>query len=134
MKRQRDTRQRRLVLEAVRARRDHPTADQLYLDVRQREETVSRGTVYRNLKLLSETGVIARIPMESADRFDLREEPHDHLHCSGCGAVCDIPFPYQAERDQALAKATGYQIDRHHTVYEGLCPACQSKMKKGEKE
>ena len=52
MKQQRNTRQRQLVLDVVRGRRDHPTAEQIYQSVREQDAHVSRGTVYRNLNLL----------------------------------------------------------------------------------
>ena len=66
----RNTRQRQLVLDAVRARCDHPTAEDIFLDVRTIDERVSRGTVYRNLNLLAETGVIATVKAPGAMRFD----------------------------------------------------------------
>ena len=54
MKKQRNSKQRQLVLDAVLDRCDHPTADQIYLDVRAKDDKISRGTVYRNLGILSE--------------------------------------------------------------------------------
>ena len=57
----RNTRQRQLVLDAVRARCDHPTAEDIYQDVRAIDGKVSRGTVYRNLNLLTETGAITTV-------------------------------------------------------------------------
>ena len=44
--------------------------------------------------------------------------------CTGCGAVMDVPMPYRAELDREVASATGYEITRHRTVFEGLCPDC----------
>ena len=68
----RNTRQRQLVLDAVRARCDHPTAEDVYRDVHAIDEHVSRGTVYRNLNLLAETGVITTVKAPGAMRFDRR--------------------------------------------------------------
>ena len=56
MKIQRSTKQRQLILGAVEKRHDHPTADQIYLDVHAVDERISRGTVYRNLGILSASG------------------------------------------------------------------------------
>ena len=78
MKQQRNTRQRQLVLDAVRSRQDHPTAEQIYQSVRERDAHVSRGTVYRNLNLLCEKQDIYRVVMADCDRFDLRADPHHH--------------------------------------------------------
>ena len=72
MKNRRSTKQRQLIQEAVEKRHDHPTADQIYLDVRAADERVSRGTVYRNLGILSASGQISNVKVPAADRFDSR--------------------------------------------------------------
>jgi len=125
MKQRRETRQRQIVLETVRARCDHPTADQIYLDVRAVDERISRGTVYRNLNCLSEDGEINHIKVPGADRYDKRTELHYHLICTSCGAVCDVPIEDDMEKDALLSAKTGYAVARHRTVFEGVCPACQ---------
>ncbi len=127
MKQIRNTRQRQLVLEAVRARVDHPSADEIYLDVRRKDARISRGTVYRNLNILAGSGEITRVETPSADRYDLRSEPHCHLYCLSCGAVVDAPLSYQREDDRRVAEATGFDVRRHQTVFEGLCPVCREK-------
>ena len=124
MKQQRNTRQKQLVLEAVRARRDHPTADQIYMDVRAQDDMISRGTVYRNLSLLSEAREISHIKVSGADRYDLRLDRHCHLICTRCRRVCDAPAPYDAAADERMSRETGYAIVRHRTVFEGVCPDC----------
>lgn len=120
----RNTRQRQLVLDAVRARCDHPTAEDIFLDVRTIDERVSRGTVYRNLNLLAETGVIATVKAPGAMRFDRRCDSHGHVVCRSCGVVADAPLAYDASLDAAASQATGFAIDSHVMVFEGLCPHC----------
>ena len=66
MKQQRNTRQRQLVLDVVRGRRDHPTAEQIYQSVREQDAHVSRGTVYRNLNLLCDNREIYRVSCPAA--------------------------------------------------------------------
>ena len=124
MKGKRTTRQRLQVLEAVRARNDHPTADQLYLDARRADGKISRGTVYRNLAELAAQGEITHTRIPGADRYDLRQDQHYHLYCTQCGQVVDAPIVYRPEDDAAVEQATGFQITRHRLVFEGLCPAC----------
>lgn len=130
MARKRYSRQRKLVLEAVRARRDHPTADQVFLGVRDNNPKISRGTVYRNLNSLAESCEVrhVRLPGVDADRYDWRLDQHYHLICTGCGKVLDAPSPYRTELDKTLAEQTGYRIACHRTVFEGLCPECQQKQ------
>ena len=122
----RDTKQRRLVLQGVQERRDHPTADTIYEAVRARDSRVSRGTVYRNLHLLSEEGDVYHVRAPGADRFDLRTDPHDHIICIRCKKVVDAPETRLLSLDAEVAAATGYRILCHQTIYEGLCPDCQS--------
>lgn len=122
----RDTKQRRLVLQVVQERRDHPTADTIYEAVRSRDSRVSRGTVYRNLHLLSEEGDVYHVRAPGADRFDLRTDPHDHIICIRCKKVVDAPETRLLSLDAEVAAATGYRILCHQTIYEGLCPDCQS--------
>ncbi len=125
MKQRRNTRQRQLVLEAVRARCDHPSADQIYLDVRAIDDKISRGTVYRNLNILGRQGAILHVKLPQTDRFEARLDTHYHLVCTKCGTVCDLPLPYQKELDEQAAEKTGYTIERHRTYFEGLCPDCR---------
>ena len=131
MKERRNTRQRALILETVQKHRDHPSAEQIYTEVRAISPRISRGTVYRNLKLLNETGSIRHMEMPDADRFDWRNDRHYHLRCTGCGRVIDVSIDYQEGLDQDLAEKTGYLVVFHHTTFEGLCPACRES---GEQE
>ena len=127
MKKQRKSKQRELILDAVRKRCDHPTADQIYLDVRAKDEKISRGTVYRNLGVLSEDGEITNVKVPAADRYDSRLDRHYHLFCTDCGRVFDAPMSYHEEYDEQIAEETGFQINRHRIIFEGLCPECTKK-------
>lgn len=125
---QRMTKQKQLVQQIVQSHHDHPTADQIYLEVRAIDDKISRGTVYRNLEQLSESGVISHVKVPGASRFDYRLDQHYHMICTNCGAVYDIPLVYDDKLDEQAMKKTGFQIDRHQTVFEGLCPLCQKKF------
>ena len=127
MKQRRETKQRQIILEVVQAHHDHPRADQIYEEVRQRDGRISRGTVYRNLSCLSDDGKICHVRVPGADRYDSRTDLHYHLICMGCGAVVDVPMDYQEKIDRMAAEKTGYHISRHRIVVEGLCPGCQEK-------
>ncbi|NCB94574.1 MAG: transcriptional repressor [Clostridia bacterium] len=125
MKPQRNTRQRQLVLQVVQAHHDHPSADQIYLDVRKIDEKISRGTVYRNLHQLSVNGDILHVRIPGVDRYDCRIDLHYHLLCTRCGAVSDLELPYDARLDEKIKEETGYEVERHRTIFEGICPECQ---------
>ena len=125
MKQRRETKQRHVILEVVKEHHDHPRADQIYEDVCKLDRRISRGTVYRNLSCLSDDGKICHVRVPGADRYDSRTDLHYHLICMRCGAVMDVPMDYQEQIDRMTAKKTGYLVNRHRIVVEGLCPDCQ---------
>ncbi len=131
---QRNTKQRSLVLDVVREHYDHPTAEQIYQDVHDRNSKVSRATVYRNLNLLDENGEIQQVAAPVANRFDLRCDPHYHMMCVQCGSVVDAPLEYQKAYDELVAKTSGFQVVSHQTLFKGLCPDCQKLRPQKQKE
>ena len=122
----RNTRQRQMILDCVRGRCDHPTADQVYAAVHELDEHVSRGTVYRNLHLLADTGDILAVRVPGGERFDLRTDEHAHMLCTSCGQVVDVAVPTDTSLDERVSRETGYAVRAHYTVFEGICPACQN--------
>lgn len=130
MKKQRNSKQKQMILDAVRARCDHPTADQIYLDVRGKDDKISKGTVYRNLGVLAEGGEITNVKLNAADRYDLRAGRHYHIICTECRRVVDAPIEYKEGYDEEIEAETGFQINRHRLIFEGLCPECIEKNKK----
>ena len=123
----RETKQRQMVLQAVQARTDHPTADRILSDVHKLDPKISHGTVYRNLNLLCEDGLLCHVRVPGADRYDLRTDLHYHMFCVRCKKVSDAPHPYKPYLDEEIAKQSGYKIIRHRLIFEGVCPDCQGK-------
>ena len=122
----RHTRQRDVVLAAVRSSMEHPTADWVYRRARRRIPRISLGTVYRNLRQLAEVGLIREIQAGGqALRFDGNTGAHHHVRCVGCGRVNDLVVPLDTRREQAAARATDFQVLGHHVEVQGLCPACR---------
>ena len=128
MKKQRNTRQRQEVLKAVLESTEHPTADEIYLTLRENNPRISRGTVYRNLNVLSDNGEIQQIKAPNADRFDWKKEKHYHILCTLCDELTDASIPYQEDSDKVIAKETGYIIGQHQLIFEGTCPECQKQQ------
>ncbi len=121
----RNTRQKEIVLEEVQSRFDHPSAQEIYSEVRKKDSRISKGTVYRNLKELTRTGQINHIPVPGADRYDLRVERHYHIMCVSCGSLVDACVEYENELDDTVGVKNGYIVLGHQTVFEGICPQCQ---------
>lgn len=124
----RNTLQRRLVLETVQRMHNHPTADEIFREIAAENMLISKATVYRNLKILSEQGEILHIPIPNgADCFDYNTLPHYHLECRSCSRIFDVDMPYQADLPDKIVNRKGFLIESHHIVFSGLCPRCQSK-------
>ncbi len=121
----RETKQRKLVLEAVRSYHDHPTAEQIFEYVHAQDSKISHGTVYRNLNCLSEDGVICHVRVPGADRYDFRTELHYHMFCTKCKKVIDAPYSYKDYLDEETMKQSGFDIVRHRLIFEGICPECK---------
>lgn len=121
----RNTLQRRLVLETVHCMHNHPTADEIFREIAAENMLISKATVYRNLKILSEQGEILHIPIPNgADCFDFKTTPHYHMECRGCERVFDVDLPYQTDLEQKIVDRHGFLIESHHIVFHGLCPGC----------
>lgn len=122
------SRQRELVKEFLMTRKDHPTADIIYQNVRNVNPNISLGTVYRNLTLLAEDGEINRLQVgDGVDHFDGNTSPHYHFVCTECGGVSDL------ETDSAIAVedivsvvSADFEgrIEGHRTYFYGTCPNC----------
>ena len=90
------SRQRQLILDTVCSLHCHPTADDIYSIVKSRIPGISLGTVYRNLNVLAEEGLIQKIALgKSTERYDSRLDSHYHMICLKCGRVVDVPLSYE---------------------------------------
>ncbi len=123
------SRQREAILQFLKGRKDHPTADTIYANVREEFPNISLGTVYRNLTLLSETGQIQKLSMGATaqDRFDYNTAPHYHFICTKCGAVLDMEMDNLETIDQFAEKHFDGKIEGHVAYFYGTCAECLSK-------
>ncbi len=122
----RNTIQRSLVLEAVCRLKCHATADTVYEEVVRQHSHISRGTVYRNLKQLSEGGEIRRLEVPGgADRYDHRRQPHYHVQCTRCGRVFDVDMEYLPGLEKSIRDPHGFEFSGHDIMFRGVCPECK---------
>ena len=124
------TKQRKLIIEAIKDRTDHPTAEELYSSLRAQGANVSLATVYRNLRALAKDGVIKEIHGEGPDRFDPVVTPHYHFRCQVCGRVYDVDLPYREELDR-VDLGPGFEVRGHELTWVGICPKCRQKEDQG---
>ena len=125
------TTQRQIILEELTKLKDNPTAIEVYEMVRKRLPRVSLGTVYRNLDLMADNGMILKIEVGGTQkRFEALTKPHYHIRCSCCGKVEDIDIPVIDDLIKVAAKSSLYQIQGHRVEFTGVCPDCQQLGKK----
>lgn len=122
----------KIMIENALMRLNHPTASEIYEDIRKEYPNISLGTVYRNLGQMADTGEILRIPMgDSPDRFDINNHEHLHVICTGCGRVFDAESRYVEELleeiDGFIEQSTGVQVKTRVMFFKGICSECRKK-------
>lgn len=119
------SRQRECIKSYLSCTAEHPTADTVYLHVKQEFPNISLGTVYRNLNLLADMGDAVKITTpDGGDRFDGTTNPHYHTLCTSCGQLSDLNL----ETLQSLNKLAEEQyegvIHAHTSLFYGTCNNC----------
>lgn len=122
------SRQREAILKCVLSHHDHPTADMIYMEVRNTFPNISLGTVYRNLSLLTKIGKIKKISCEDrTDRFDGNSQPHSHFICDSCGCLLDLSYYPNSSLYSEINQSFQGQITECDLIFRGLCKNCMQK-------
>jgi Fe2+ or Zn2+ uptake regulation protein len=121
------TPQRRVVLDAMLGRTDHPSADRVYEETKDRIPGISRMTVYRNLQLLTELGILKRLQVLPAARFDPKTDPHRHLVCVRCEKVMDLPEDPGDAIAMPRSTIRGFRVSEYQLCFLGTCAECRRK-------
>lgn len=134
----RKSQQRERILKILKETKSHPTADWIYMRLKEEIPELSLGTVYRNLKVLMDQGLIQKLPFGSTfDRFEAKIAPHYHLVCEKCGLVEDFEMPQYAAINSQAEKMSEFKISRYRIDFFGICGKCrkdnkQSTQRKGK--
>ena len=113
------SKQRDAIEQFLATRYDHPTAETVYLNLREDYPKISLATVYRNIQ---------KIPTGNGpDRFDGRPEPHNHFLCDECGSMIDLQMNSIDHVDEIAAQTFDGLIKGHSILFYGICPECLKK-------
>lgn len=124
------SKQREMIKDFLMTRKDHPTADVVYMNVRQKNPNISLGTVYRNLTLLADLGEIQRLRVgDGVDHFDADTSPHYHFVCSECGSVIDLKMDSIENITEIAGANFDGRITGHVTYFYGTCEHCTKSQK-----
>lgn len=121
----RETRQRQVILDALRSMHNHPDAAAVYAQVRKVMPRISLATIYRNLDALARSGHIGKVESAGARmHFDGKLAPHCHVQCITCGSIVDVDVNDFAPVIKSVSKATDFEIVEERVAFLGICPRC----------
>ena len=124
-------RKRDAILDYLRQSKAHPSAETIYTQLKPQIPDLAMGTVYRNLNLFKQQGLVSSVATVSGvERFDGNTEPHVHFICNGCDAVIDL---HQMQVPDALpstaAQCCGGQVETCQLSFTGICRQCLNNQK-----
>ena len=119
------SRPRMAILNYMLTHYNHPTADDIFRDLRTEVSSLSLTTVYNTLKLFAEKGICLSLTInEKQVHFDGHTHPHSHFLCNRCGKVYDLPQP-EIHLDASMLE--GHNVTDVHCYYKGICSECMKK-------
>lgn len=126
------SKQREEIIDVLKETYNHPTAEDIYVKVREKDPTVSKGTIYRNLGELAENDIINKISsVVGPDRYEYAREIHNHVICTKCGQVFNFEHNYHFNRmRKEIRDKTGVEILNKGFTFEGICKDCKNAKSK----
>ncbi len=122
------SKQRESIKKFLISRYDHPTAETVYMNIKEEFPNISLGTVYRNLSLLADIGEIQKLSnFGGADHFDGCVEPHCHFMCTTCGDVLDLETEGMDDLIEKAGRNFSGKITACDIRFFGTCPKCMNK-------
>jgi Fur family ferric uptake transcriptional regulator len=125
------TAQRALLLRVIRESDGHLDADEIYRRARTKDPRISLSTVYRNLAMLKDLGLVSELHLdEEHHHYEIKEDTdHYHLICSGCDRVFEFESPLVAQMVAEVDEDHGFLTERAHVDLVGLCRECRAKRR-----
>ena len=121
------TPQRQQVYDVLIQKRDHPTAEEVFIRSKKTMPDISMATVYNCLDALVKCGLVRQVQLErGATRFCQNMEKHCHYYCDECGTVFDVAL---TGNSAVVPRPKGFKIDRYEIAVHGLCAGCATKKK-----
>ena len=116
------TSQRLLILKYLDQHCTHPTADQIYTDLKSNNPSLSKTTVYNSLETLIDSGIIQRITITGKEvHYDINHGMHHHFYCKKCGKIIDIDI--KCPNIEKMSQY-GHKVEEVHGYVKGICKDC----------
>lgn len=130
----RNTIQKALILRAVCDLKRHLTADEVYEFVKRDHPSIGKGTVYRNLAILTEEGAIRKVEVpDGSNRFDFTLKNHYHVRCVKCGEVFDVDMDEIPDLQKKIHDTHGMEFLTYDIFFKGICPECRAQEKENKR-
>lgn len=122
------TPQRLAIMKYLDENRTHPTADRIYIDLKEKNPALSKTTVYNSVETLKEHGIIQSLTISGSElRYDFENKMHHHFLCKKCGNIIDIDVECAFLNKFLHGK---HRVDEVHGYFKGICEDC---LKKGSR-
>ena len=119
------TKHRREVYDALLEKRDHPTAIEVFLRVKERLPRISLATVYNCLETLTACGLVKHVNIDrQSARYCANLEDHGHFFCDECGVVIDVPLKPKMRAQDPWELPQNAVVSHQEVALRGLCPEC----------
>ncbi len=125
------TAHRQLLLDILREAERHLDAKELFQEAAKRDPHISLATVYRNLRLFEDLGLVDETRLDRAHCYYeiKRSSEHYHLVCTMCGKVTEFESPAVSQLVDEVQRNSGFSVTRAVLRLEGYCPECKDEAK-----
>jgi Fur family peroxide stress response transcriptional regulator len=120
------TNQRLEIISFLQSTHEHPTAEKIYIEVRKKLPKISLGTIYRNLEVLANKGMVVKLCLgEDKDRYDGDTNSHYHFFCNQCRRIIDIIMPDAEQLKDRVEGQLSSKVESTDILFRGVCDFCQ---------
>lgn len=118
------------ILKYLMDKKNHPTVDMLYKDLKKDIPTLSKTTVYNTLKVFLENNIVQEISIENGEkRFDANVKVHGHFKCENCGKI----FDFECNVISNDARLDNFKINKKDIYFKGICKECNLILKENRR-
>lgn len=117
--------QRDKIYQKLKESKKHLTAEQVHKLVKKSNPEIGLGTVYRNLGILADMGLVQKLTLTDKSLFEADERPHHHLICKKCGSIKNVYAPANFKCVQCLSFVRDFKVDHAFINAYGTCSKCE---------
>lgn len=121
------TPQRLAILRFLEGNTSHPTAEEIYSEIKKDHPTVSFATVYNTIEALKSRGLVSEITIDPQRKhFDPNPAPHHHIICTACNRISDVMADYSGTLTPPADILDEFIVTGNHVDFFGVCAVCRS--------